>query len=128
MDEESEGDYLSGIYEDFDGHDSFEYELAERQYRRGETLATLCGLGTSYRPTKRKDKKVYMIIQDSRKDNTVLLLVDRRKSKEYWWTHDLSLAYKGSKEDMNKIVKKLTKNNVRVISCSEYYKYKSEKI
>ena len=120
-----EGEHLSEIYVAFDGHGSFEEELAEHQYRREETLATLCGLGTSYRPTKRKDKKVYIVIQDSRKDNTVLLLVDRRKSKEYWWTHDLSLAYKGSKEDMNRIVKKLTKNNARVISYSEYFKYKS---
>ena len=65
---------------------------------------------------------------DSRKDNTVLLLVDRRKSKKFWWTHDVSLAYKGSKEDMNKAVKNLTKNNARVISYSEYYKYKSKKL
>ena len=39
--------------------------------------------------------KTYVIIQDSRKDNTTLMLVDRRKSKKYWWTHDFSLAYKG---------------------------------
>ena len=48
------------------------------------------------------------------------MLVDRRKSKEYWWTHDFSLAYKGNKEDMEKVASKLRKNNVRVVCYAEY--------
>ena len=49
------------------------------------------------------------------------MLVDRRKSKKYWWTHDFSLAYKGNKEDMEKVASKLKKNNVRVINYTEYF-------
>nr|DAG98475.1 MAG TPA: hypothetical protein [Crassvirales sp.] len=48
------------------------------------------------------------------------MLVDRRKSKGYWWTHDFSIAYKGNKEDMKKAAKKLKKNNVRVVSYEKY--------
>lgn len=48
------------------------------------------------------------------------MLVDRRKSKEYWWTWDQSIALKGSKKFMDKVVSKLTRNNARVISCDRY--------
>lgn len=63
---------------------------------------------------------MFLIIQDSRKDNTTLMLVDRRKSKKYWWTHDFSIAYTGTKNEMDKAVKKLKYNNVRVVSYKEY--------
>ena len=64
--------------------------------------------------------KVYVVIQDSRKDDTTLMLVDRRKSKKYWWTHDFSLAYKGKKEDMKKVTKRLHMNNVRIVELEKY--------
>lgn len=48
------------------------------------------------------------------------MLVDRRKSKLYWWTHDFSLAYKGNKSEMEKVAYRLKKNNVRVISCQDF--------
>jgi hypothetical protein len=64
--------------------------------------------------------KTYVIIQDSRKDNTTLMLVDRRKSKKYWWTHDFSLAYKGNKGDMKRVTKRLHMNNVRIVELEKY--------
>lgn len=64
--------------------------------------------------------KTYVVIQDSRKDNTTLMLVDRRKSKKYWWTHDFSLAYKGKKEDVKRVTKRLHMNNVRIIELEKY--------
>lgn len=64
--------------------------------------------------------KTYVVIQDSRKDDTTLMLVDRRKSKKYWWTHDFSLAYKGKKEDMKKVTKRLHMNNVRIVELEKY--------
>lgn len=67
-----------------------------------------------------KEKALFLVIQNSRSDDTTLMLVDRRKSKEYWWTHDFSLAYKGSKEDMRKVANRLHRNNVRVVSYQEY--------
>lgn len=64
--------------------------------------------------------KVYVVIQNSRKDDTTLMLVDRRKSKKYWWTHDFSLAYKGTKEEMKKVTKRLHMNNVRIVELEKY--------
>lgn len=68
-----------------------------------------------------KNSELYLIIQNSRKDDTTLMLVDRRKSKKYWWTHDFSLALKGSKKEMKKAVSKLKKNNVRIIPYAKYF-------
>ena len=48
------------------------------------------------------------------------MLVDRRKSKKYWWTHDISLACKGSKTDMQKVASRLHKNNIRVMEMKDY--------
>lgn len=64
--------------------------------------------------------KTYVVIQDSRKDDTTLMLVDRRKSKKYWWTHDFSLAYKGKKEEVKKVTKRLHMNNVRIVELEKY--------
>lgn len=64
--------------------------------------------------------KTYVVIQDSRKDNTTLMLVDRRKSKKYWWTHDFSLAYKGKKEEVKKVTNRLHLNNVRIVELEKY--------
>ncbi len=139
---DTEAAHLEDIYSGFEGRMSFEEEIAEAEYQKANTLATLAGLDDDYytrqrerrrkRKMKRKDmlnrerqkqasKDLFVIIQDSRKDNTTLMLVDRRKSKKYWWTHDFSLAYKGNKEDMEKVASKLKKNNVRVINYTEYF-------
>lgn len=74
----------------------------------------------SSKKTNEHKSDVYVIIQDSRKDDTKLILVDRRKSKKYWWTHDISIAYKGSKTEMKKVASKLSKNNVRVVELNYY--------
>lgn len=65
--------------------------------------------------------ELYIVIQDSRKGGTPLMLVDRKKSKNYWWTHDQSIALKGSKKYMDKIVSKLKRNNARVVSYGKYF-------
>lgn len=67
-----------------------------------------------------KNSEIYLIIQNSRKDDTTLMLVDRRKSKKYWWTHDFSLALKGNKKEMKKVVSKLKKNSARIIPYAMY--------
>lgn len=136
------GDIYAGLGEDNDGL-TFEECIAEAEYEKANTLATLAGLDEDYytrqrerrkrrkKEIERKDKlnrekqkkgnkSLFIVIQDSRKDDTTLMLVDRRKSKKYWWTHDFSLAYKGSKEDMRKVASKLHRNNVRVVSYQEY--------
>lgn len=121
----SEAEHLSEIYCDFDGEYDAEY-IARMENERLHTIATLAGIDiTTYSRRKKcrlnkKEKGLFLIIQDSRKDNTTLMLVDRRKSKSYWWTHDFSIAYKGSKEDMKKAAKKLKMNNVRVVSYEKY--------
>ena len=69
----------------------------------------------------KENLKIYLIIQNSRKDNTTLMLVDRRKTNKYWWTHDFSLAYKGSKKEMKKVVSKLKKNGARIIPYTMYF-------
>lgn len=138
---DTEAAHLGDIHSGFENPDvSFEEELAEAEYQRVNTIATLAGLDEDYyarqkeRHKRRKqeiEKKdrlnrekqrndLFVIVQDSRKDDTTLMLVDRRKSKKYWWTHDFSLAYKGLKEEMEKVASKLKKNNVRVVSCAEY--------
>ena len=65
--------------------------------------------------------ELYIVIQDSRKGGTPLMLVDRKKSKNYWWTHDQSIALKGSKKYMDKVVSKLKRNNARVVSYGKYF-------
>ena len=140
---DTEAAHLGDIYSGFESRMSFEEEIAEAEYQRANTIATLAGLDDDYytrqreRRRKRKmeierkdmlnrerqkqaSKDLFVIIQDSRKDNTTLMLVDRRKSKEYWWTHDFTLAYKDSKENMEEVVGRLKKNNVRVVSYKEY--------
>lgn len=137
------GDIYAGLGEDNDGL-TFEECVAEAEYEKANTLATIAGLDEDYytrqrerrkrrkRKIERKDrlnrekqkkgtKDLFIVIQDSRKDDTTLMLVDRRKSKKYWWTHDFSLAYKGKKKDMENVVKKLRKNNVRVVSYKSYF-------
>lgn len=126
---DTEAAHLEEIYSGFEGTMSFEEEIAEAEYRRRNTIATLIGLDDDHHLTQRRrlkkrisaNKGLFVIIQDSRKDGTTLMLVDRRKSKKYWWTHDFSLAYKGNKEDMEKVASKLKKNNVRVINYTEYF-------
>lgn len=140
---ESEADRMEEMYLDDEAGMALSEYVAEAEYKRANTLATLAGLDDDYytrqrkrrkrrkRKIERKDrlnrekqekgtKDLFIVIQDSRKDDTTLMLVDRRKSKEYWWTHDFSLAYKGSKEDMRKVASKLHRNNVRVVSYQEY--------
>lgn len=122
----TEAEHLSEIYCDFDGEYDAKY-IARMENERLHTIATLAGVDTTTHSRRKKriikktDKDLFLIIQDSRKDDTTLMLVDRRKSKEYWWTHDLSIAYKGKKEDMEKVARKLHKNNVRIISFQKYF-------
>lgn len=136
---DTEAAHLEDIYSGFEGRMSFEEEIAEAEYQRANTIATLVGLDTRQRERrkrrkqeierkdrlnrgkqKKENKDLFVIIQDSRKDNTTLMLVDRRKSKKYWWTHDFSLAYRGCKADMDKVASKLKNNNVRVVSYNDY--------
>lgn len=122
----TEAEHLSEIYCDFDGEYDAEY-IARMENERLHTIATLAGINTatySHRKKRRLDKKekdLYLIIQDSRKDDTTLMLVDRRKSKKYWWTHDFSLALKGNKKEMKKVVSKLKKNSARIIPYAVYF-------
>lgn len=138
---DTEAAHLGDIHSGFENHDvSFEEEIAEAEYQKINTIATLAGLDEDYyarqkerrkrrkQEIERKDRlnrekqrdDLFVIIQDSCKDDTTLMLVDRRKSKEYWWTHDFTLAYKDSKENMEKVADRLKKNNVRVVSYKEY--------
>lgn len=138
---DTEAAHLGDIHSGFENHDvSFEEEIAEAEYQKINTIATLAGLDEDYyarqkerrkrrkQEIERKDRlnrekqrdDLFVIIQDSRKDDTTLMLVDRRKSKEYWWTHDFTLAYKDSKGNMEKVADRLKKNNVRVVSYKEY--------
>lgn len=137
---DTEACHLSEIYDDYEANMSYEEYIAEQEYERVNTIATLAGLDEDYytrqkerrkrrkQEIERKDRlnrekqrnDLFVIVQDSRKDDTTLMLVDRRKSKEYWWTHDFSFAYKGTKEDMEKVASKLRKNNVRVVCYAEY--------
>lgn len=139
--EDTEAAHLEDMHVGFEARDMrFEEEIAEAEYQRANTIVTLAGLDEDYyarqkerlkhrkQAIERKDRlnrekqrnDLFVIVQDSRKDDTILMLVDRRKSKKYWWTHDFSLAYKGLKEEMEKVASKLKKNNVRVVSCNEY--------
>lgn len=123
----TEAEHLSEIYDDYEANMNYAEYIAEREFDRLHTIATLAGIDTatySRRKKRHLNKKgngLFLIIQDSRKDNTTLMLVDRRKSKKYWWTHDFSLAYKGKKKDMENVAKKLRKNNVRVVSYKSYF-------
>ena len=122
----TEAEHLSEIYDDYEANMSYAEYIAEREFERLHTIANLAGIDTathSHRKRhrlKKNNKNLYLVIQDSRKDNTTLMLVDRRKSKEYWWTHDFTLAYKDCKENMEKVAGRLKKNNVRVVSYKEY--------
>lgn len=73
-----------------------------------------------YKPTRDVHSDSYVIVQNSRKDNTILMLADRRKTTKFWWTRDPLLALKSTKETMEKIVKKLHHNKVRVIKFNHY--------
>ena len=123
----TEAEHLSEIYDDYEANISYAEYIAEREFERLHTIANLAGIDTathSHRKRhrlKKNNKNLYLVIQDSRKDDTTLMLVDRRKSKEYWGTHDFSIAYKGKKEDMEKVARKLHKNNVRIISFQKYF-------
>lgn len=137
---ESEADRMEEMYLDDEAGMALSEYVAEAEYKRANTTATLAGLDEDYytrqkerrkrrkQEIERKDRlnrekqrnDLFVIVQDSRKDDTTLMLVDRRKSKEYWWTHDFSLACKGTKEDMEKVASKLRKNNVRVVCYAEY--------
>lgn len=117
----TEAEHLSEIYDDYDARYDEEY-IADMEYERLCTIQNLASTRVCKKKHhfNKKDKNLYLIIQDSRKDNTTIMLVDRRKSKSYWWTHDFSIAYKSNKEDMKKAAKKLKKNNVRVVSYEKY--------
>lgn len=123
----TEAEHLSEIYDDYEANMNYAEYIAEREFDRLHTITTLAGIGTTIRSHRKKhclnkkEKGLYLIIQNSRKDNTTLMLVDRRKSKKYWWTHDFSLAYKGKKKDMENVAKKLRKNNVRLVSYETYF-------
>lgn len=122
----TEAEHLSEIYDDYEANTSYAEYIAEREFDRLHTIATLAGIDTTMHSRRKKlrlnkkEKDLFLIIQDSRKDGTTLMLVDRRKSKEYWWTHDFSLAYKGRREDMEKAARKLHKNNARVVRLEAY--------
>lgn len=141
---DTEAAHLGDMYVDFEARDSyrtFAEEISEAEYQRANTIATLAGFNEDYYVRKkekhkrrkqeieRKDKLniekqkngIFVIIQDSRKDDTTLMLVDRRKSNQYWWTHDFSIAYKGNKSEMDKVASKLKKNNVRVVNYEKYF-------
>lgn len=138
---DTEAAHLEDMHVGFEARDMrFEEEIAEAEYQRANTIVTLAGLDEDYyarqkerlkrrkQAIERKDRlnrekqrnDLFVIVQDSRKDDTILMLVDRRKSKLYWWTHDFSLAYKGNKSEMDKVAYRLKKNNVRVISCQDF--------
>ncbi len=138
---DTEACHLSEIYDDYEGYSSYQEYIAENEYRRANVITTITGLDERHYSRKkerhkrrkaeieRKDRlnrekqkdDLFVIIQDSRKDGTTLMLVDRRKSNEYWWTRDFSLAYKGKREDMEKAARKLHMNNVRVVSYETYF-------
>lgn len=65
-------------------------------------------------------EELYYIIQDSRIDNTTLMLVDRRKSKQYFWTHDHSIALTCQKAMAEQILSKLKFNSARMVKVQEY--------
>lgn len=74
-----EAEYQSSVGEGLDEYDSSENAIAEYAYRRLNILSNLAG--TKKRCTKKKWDNKYVIVQDSRKDDTCLLLVDRKKVK-----------------------------------------------
>lgn len=65
-------------------------------------------------------EELYYIIQDSRIDNTTLMLVDRRKSKQYFWTHNHSIALACQKAMAEKILSKLKFNSARIVKVQKY--------
>lgn len=74
----TEAEHLAEIYNDWDAEYDVEY-IAKREYERLHTLTTLAGIDVNSNKCRlnKKDKSLYLIIQDSRKDNTTLMLVDR---------------------------------------------------
>lgn len=115
----SEAEALADMYgDDFDGTAEW---IARKQSDRLHTIAVLSGI-CDHKPTRKQvTNEKFVIVQDSRKDGTSLMLVDRRKSKKFWWTHDFSLALKGCKSEMQKVANKLKHNNVRVLSYNQYF-------
>lgn len=65
-------------------------------------------------------KGKYFIVQNCRNGCGSLMLVDRKKTKEFWWTHDCKIALKITKEEGQKIIANLHYNNVRLVSCKTY--------
>ena len=49
-----------------------------------------------------------------------LILVDRRITKKYWWTYDLSLAYVADRTDALHTLSKLKYNNCKIIELDKY--------
>lgn len=117
-----EAEYQSSVLEGIDEYGSTEHNIAEYVYRRLDILSNLAGPKKRHIKKKKKLDNKYVIVQDNRKNNKCLLLADRNKSKEYWWTHDLSIALIGTKEEMDNVIKKLRYNNPRVISINQYLK------
>lgn len=115
----SESEALGDMYDDdFDGTAEW---LARKQLDRLHTIAVLSGI-CDHKPARKKAiNEMFVIVQDSRKDGTSLMLVDRRKSKKFWWTNDFSLALKGCKSEMQKVANKLKHNNVRVLNYNQYF-------
>lgn len=124
----TEAYYQSSVWDGYDEYYnsySTEEAIAEMEWERANTLCILSGrkvinIGHQHKPHSSKNINKFVIVQDNRKDDKNLLLVDRRKSKDYWWTHDLSIALTGTKEEMNKVLKNLQYNNPRVISINQY--------
>lgn len=117
-----EAEYQSSMLGGIDEYGSTEHNIANYVYRKLNILSNLAGTKKPHIKKKKKWDNKYVIVQDSRKDNKCLLLVDRKKSKEYWWTHDLSIALIGTKEEMDNVIKKLRYNNPQVISINQYLK------
>ena len=86
---DTEAAHLEEIYSGFEGTKSFEEEIAEAEYRRRNTIATLIGLDDDHHLTQRRrlkkrisaNKGLFVIIQDSRKDGTTLIFDLRALSK-----------------------------------------------
>lgn len=100
--------------------------IAIAEYRERKTLLTLSHYEEYLQQRAQREELakqyegLYLVISDSTRDNTTLMLVDRKKSNMYWWTHDLRIALTGSKEAMERIASRLTRNNPRVVSCRMY--------
>ena len=106
--DDTEAAHLSEIY---DGAEIFEpYTKTEREeYKRRKSIF----------PSSSKGK--YVIIQKPRFSTVKkLFLVDRKKSKRFWWSHDANYAMLFEKESAAKIqAAKLRFNNIKVIQIGK---------